>query len=77
MKIANKITSPRGKKPLYFGDPTATLTICVKKMRRHVQRDIRLMVMPGAVESEQGQEDRPRVQVVPVCKHCKQDPRIR
>lgn len=76
------------KKPLYSGDPHATMTICVKKLRRHLSSDLQLVVVPpleagkvdytGEVLSEEAIKsaglDKPSYLVV--CRHCKQDPMI-
>jgi len=36
----------QSRKPLYTGDPNATMTICVKKLRRHLPSDLQLVVVP-------------------------------
>ena len=74
------------KKPLYTGDPNATMTICVKKLRRHLPSDLQLIIVPplepgkddynGEVLSEEAIKgaglDKPSYLMV--CRHCKQDP---
>lgn len=76
------------KKPLYTGDPNATMTMCVKKLRRHISADLRLMVAPplvagqldhnGEVLSEEAIKaaglDKPIYMMI--CRHCKEDPVI-
>ena len=73
--------APKPDKPLYTGDPDATLTVCTKKLRRHLSRD--LLYVPVAIEPDQNTnqagedtnaETAPRVEVIVLCKHCKQDP---
>jgi hypothetical protein len=58
------------KKPLYTGDPNATMTICVKKLRRHLPSDLSYAIIPPG-------EGDTQVTVMPFCRHCKQDPMIK
>jgi hypothetical protein len=59
------------KKPLYTGDPNATLTMCPKKLRRHLPHDVQFVsvILPATEEG-----GKPRVETTPVCRHCKQNP---
>lgn len=59
------------KKPLYAGDPNATLTMCYKKRRRHTSNDFDYAV----VKSEPVPGTNPKgMAVIIICKHCKQTP---
>lgn len=59
------------KKPLYTGDPNATMTMCYKKRRRHTSSDLDYAV----VESEPIPVTNPKgMTVTIICKHCKQMP---
>jgi hypothetical protein len=63
-----KIQQTKAKKPLYFGDPNATLTICYKKRRRHLPSDFGYKIEPA-------EGDKP-VEISVFCRHCKEDPAI-
>lgn len=59
------------KKPLYAGDPNATLTMCYEKLRRHTSNDFDYSV----VKSEPVPDTNPKgMTVTIICKHCKQTP---
>jgi len=59
-----KHTTPKPKKPLYFGMTDTGYTMCVKKMRRHRELDVRWSIFPPAEEGG-------KIDVKPYCKHCK------
>lgn len=76
------------RKPLYTGDPNATMTICVKKLRRHLSSDLQLVVVPpleagkvdynGEVLSEEAirRAGLDKLSYLVVCRHCKANPVI-
>ncbi len=67
------------KKPPYTGDPNATMTMCYKKMRRHLPIDLVFLPVPVEVDPADGGEltaDKPKVEVVIFCRHCGEFPII-
>jgi hypothetical protein len=71
------------KKPLYFGDPNATMTICVKKMRRHLRSDLQVFVVPALTTDVEYNGEKLSEEAIKkvgldqptfwsICKHCKQ-----
>lgn len=59
------------KKQPYTGDTDSTLTICPKKLRRHLGRDFTYVFIPTDQTDEHGKQ---LTAVAPMCKHCKQSP---
>lgn len=55
------------KKEPYIGDPNATLTMCAKKLRRHLRADMQTFVIPAKDKNSQ-------TQFVVMCRHCKESP---
>lgn len=55
------------KKPLYTGDPTATLTMCYAKRRRHLGSDLTIYPIP---EIENPAD---KATYILRCKHCHQN----
>lgn len=74
------MNQPTPKKEPYTGDPNATLTICPKKLRRHLRSDVFVSLVPNeatanAIQSTDPHEPaEPKFEVIFLCKHCKQDP---
>lgn len=58
------------KKPLYAGDPNATLTMCYKKRRRHMSNDFDYAM----VKSKPSPDNSKGMTFTIICKHCKQTP---
>lgn len=71
------------KKQPYTGDPNATLTICLKKHRRHLRSDL-AYVFTADEATDDGPQAKgegesqpfPLERMAIICRHCKQDPRI-
>lgn len=74
------------KKELYTGDPNATMTMCVKKLRRHLESDLQMLVVqpvkPGTVDKNGEVLSDEAIKSMGldkktymfICKHCKQVP---
>jgi hypothetical protein len=59
------------KRDPYTGDPSAKFTLCAKKLRRHLSRDLGYVVTksePVPVTNPKG------MTVFVICRHCKRHP---